>query len=73
MNHNTIYITDSVNAFIKASFNNDRPLKIFFVNRISVDIAYKRWQELGPTITIPAENSSTTNNNKNGKFKKLFH
>ena len=24
------------------------------------------------TITIPAENSSTTNNN-NGKFKKLFH
>ena len=24
------------------------------------------------SITIPAENSSTTNNN-NGKFKKLFH
>ena len=24
------------------------------------------------TITIPAENSSTTNNN-NGKFKKIFH
>ena len=45
MNHNTIYITDNVNVFIKASFINDRPLKIF-VNRISVEIAYKRWQEL---------------------------
>ena len=29
MIHNTIYITDSVNAFIKAGFINDRPLKIF--------------------------------------------
>ena len=29
MNHNTIYIIDSVNVFIKASFINDRPLKIF--------------------------------------------
>ena len=45
MNHNTIYITDSVNAIIKAGFINDHPLKIF-VNRISVEIAYKRWQEL---------------------------
>ena len=45
MNHNTIYITDNVNVFIKVSFINDRPLKIF-VNRISVETAYKRWQEL---------------------------
>ena len=61
MNHNTIYITDSVNAFIKASFINGRPLKIF-VNRISVEIAYKRWQELDSYKPFKSLKSLSMNN-----------